>query len=746
MHTGGSVWSEWRRHPGVGIAVLLGMFAAFLLIGLGSATEALSAPQGAVAGSVDLVSIDMGGRVDRASSMYNETIWSPWVLLAGKHFPDTGWSSADLDFPKDFPQEVVLSFFAHQPAMISAVVINPETRNNPQNWAKDVEIWVSMDSPDKGFTKVAQKTLANTPGDQTISIQPTMARYLMIRALSNYGDKSEVQLGKVKVIEGSGPGYVPMLKRNPNLAALLSGAPLEGVFPAKPPISAALETTSIRPATPAGECAPRALAVSTPPPAHSRSENILVIHSGAKTYGPLTYATTPSGERPGRSVYKQMKFLSLSDPEFASPARLLGAEGFDTVVLSQVCERLPDAFKKALTRWVAQGHKLIIQDADTCDKGPDYTFLPYRFATSNPGAHGAPSDQLIFVEENSLANARPKEPGFLNVESWLAGEGANRNELGDSNLITQYDSHWCGHMFTTNENKDNGFVEAYAHLGRGLIIYDGFDIDQEDGPEYEKLVTRELSFPFDSDGLPCSIKIGDFVIATSENLKSQTVARSQTYNYPLVLFANHGYKGNVKMNATSVPPDPSLSFHFDSDTVQLSEISRTGLAVSTTNATLAEPHALAIRGTDENGKSNVLCLQWAAVEATSPATPPPPTAEALKAALDLHGRVTIYINFDFDKAIIKPESKPIVNEVIRMMKQSPDLKLSIDGYTDNVGTHEYNIKLSQARAAAVVEALTKAGIAADRLSSAGYGDSNPIADNDKPEGRAKNRRVELVRM
>jgi hypothetical protein len=225
-----------------------------------------------------------------------------------------------------------------------------------------------------------------------------------------------------------------------------------------------------------------------------------------------------------------------------------------------------------------------------------------------------------------------------------------------------------------------------------LIIYDGFDIDQEDSPEYEKLVTGELSLPFDPDGLPCSIKIGDFVIATSENLKSQTVARGRTYNYPLVLFANHGYKGNVQMRATSVPPDPSLSFHFDSDTVQLSEISKTGLAVSTTNETLAEPHALAIRGTDENGKSNVLCLQWAAVEATPSATPPPPTAETLKAALDLHGRVTIYINFDFDKAIIKPESKPIINEVIRMMKQSPDLKLSIDGYTDNVGTHEYNIK------------------------------------------------------
>jgi outer membrane protein OmpA-like peptidoglycan-associated protein len=150
---------------------------------------------------------------------------------------------------------------------------------------------------------------------------------------------------------------------------------------------------------------------------------------------------------------------------------------------------------------------------------------------------------------------------------------------------------------------------------------------------------------------------------------------------------------------------------------------------------LAAPHALAIRGTDESGKSNVLCVEWTAVGAPSPTS-----AEALKAEIDLHGRVTIYINFDFDKAIIKPESRPIVNEVIRMMKQSPDLKLSINGYTDNVGTHEYNVKLSQARA------LAKAGIAADRLSSAGFGDSNPIDDNGKPEGRAKNRRVELVRM
>jgi outer membrane protein OmpA-like peptidoglycan-associated protein len=731
--------SEWRRPAGAGIAILLGMFAACLLTGPNTAAEGPSPSPAPAAGGVDLVSLDMGGRVDKASSQYNADNWSPWVLLAGKHFEDTGWSSADLHFPDDFPQEVVLSFFGHQPAMISAIVINPATRNSPQNWAKDVEIWVSNDSPDRGFTKVGQKTLSNDPGDETISIPPTLARYVKIRALSNYGDGSEVQLGRVKVMEGSGPGYVPMLKRNPDLAALLSGAPLEGIFPVKP-LSG---TTPIRPAASGESCAPRALTANTPPPAHSNSENILVIDA-AQEYGPLTYASASLEEQPSRAIYKRMKFLSLGDPEFATPARLLGAEGFDTVVLSQVCERLPDAFKKPLTAWVAQGHKLVIQDADKCGQGPDYTFLPYRFATSNPGAQGASSDQLIFVEENDIANAQPKHPGFLNVDAWLQQEEGNHNELGDSNLITQYDIHWCGHLFTTNVNKDNGFVEAYAHVGRGLIIYDGFDNDQKTSPEYEKLVTRELGLPFDPDGLPCSISISDFIIATDEHLKSQGVTRGRTYNYPLILFANHGYKGNVQMRATSLPPDPSLSFHFDSNTVQLSEISKDRLAVTTTNETLEQPHALAIRGTDASGKSNVLCVQWPEVVATAAA--PPATAEALKAEIDRHGRVTIYINFDFDKAIIKPESKPIVNEVIRMMKQSPDLKLSINGYTDNVGTHEYNIRLSQARAAAVVDALTKAGITADRLNSAGYGDSNPIDDNGKPEGRARNRRVELVRM
>jgi outer membrane protein OmpA-like peptidoglycan-associated protein len=122
-----------------------------------------------------------------------------------------------------------------------------------------------------------------------------------------------------------------------------------------------------------------------------------------------------------------------------------------------------------------------------------------------------------------------------------------------------------------------------------------------------------------------------------------------------------------------------------------------------------------------------------------------PTAKSIKEELDKTGRAILYINFDFNKATIRPDGKPIIAEVLKMMKQYPNLALSIDGYTDNIGSYDYNIKLSGARAAAVVDALVQGGIVRTRLDSAGHGFNNPIADNSTPKGRAKNRRVELVR-
>jgi outer membrane protein OmpA-like peptidoglycan-associated protein len=122
-----------------------------------------------------------------------------------------------------------------------------------------------------------------------------------------------------------------------------------------------------------------------------------------------------------------------------------------------------------------------------------------------------------------------------------------------------------------------------------------------------------------------------------------------------------------------------------------------------------------------------------------------PTADALKTALDKDGRIALYVNFDFNKATLKPDARPVIDQVVALLKNDPALKLEVDGYTDNVGEHDYNVKLSQDRAAAVVAALKTAGIDASRLSSNGFGPAKPIADDATAEGRAKNRRVELAK-
>lgn len=87
-----------------------------------------------------------------------------------------------------------------------------------------------------------------------------------------------------------------------------------------------------------------------------------------------------------------------------------------------------------------------------------------------------------------------------------------------------------------------------------------------------------------------------------------------------------------------------------------------------------------------------------------------PEASALKAALDKEGRVALYVNFDFDKTTLKPDAAPVIEQVVKLLKDNPDLKLSIEGHTDNIGAHDYNQKLSEGRAASMVAALIAKGI------------------------------------
>ncbi|WP_437680419.1 OmpA family protein [Sorangium sp. So ce131] len=102
------------------------------------------------------------------------------------------------------------------------------------------------------------------------------------------------------------------------------------------------------------------------------------------------------------------------------------------------------------------------------------------------------------------------------------------------------------------------------------------------------------------------------------------------------------------------------------------------------------------------------------------------------------------VEFEFDSSRILPQSYPILDEVVRLLKANPEIKLlSIEGHTDNQGTADYNDRLAQARATAVRFYLINNGIQSERLTSAGFGARRPLVSNDTPEGRQRNRRVEF---
>ncbi|MBV9574836.1 MAG: OmpA family protein [Acidobacteriales bacterium] len=124
-----------------------------------------------------------------------------------------------------------------------------------------------------------------------------------------------------------------------------------------------------------------------------------------------------------------------------------------------------------------------------------------------------------------------------------------------------------------------------------------------------------------------------------------------------------------------------------------------------------------------------------------------PCGNATARSLEFSGRARLSeIHFATNKADILPDSEPALSQALAALKDNPSWKVRIEGYTDNVGSASANRKLSEDRANAVADWLASHGVDRARLKTRGYGETHPIADNSTDEGRAKNRRVELVRM
>lgn len=122
-------------------------------------------------------------------------------------------------------------------------------------------------------------------------------------------------------------------------------------------------------------------------------------------------------------------------------------------------------------------------------------------------------------------------------------------------------------------------------------------------------------------------------------------------------------------------------------------------------------------------------------------------ASSLKNALDSSGHVAVYgIHFDTGAATLTPDSEQTLQQIVALLHQNAELKLRVEGHTDNVGAAATNQALSEKRAQAVVSWLAAHGIEIGRMEAKGFGATKPVADNGSEEGRAKNRRVELVKL
>ena len=122
--------------------------------------------------------------------------------------------------------------------------------------------------------------------------------------------------------------------------------------------------------------------------------------------------------------------------------------------------------------------------------------------------------------------------------------------------------------------------------------------------------------------------------------------------------------------------------------------------------------------------------------------PPPPVAQvpppAPRRLVELHGP-----QFDFNKSALKPEGKTLVDTAVKAMKDDSNMRVTVEGHTDSVGSDAYNQRLSERRANLVRDYMMEQGVAGSRITAVGLGESKPVASNETAAGRAENRRVDI---
>ena len=159
----------------------------------------------------------------------------------------------------------------------------------------------------------------------------------------------------------------------------------------------------------------------------------------------------------------------------------------------------------ALLDFVSSGHVLVIRDADDC-AASDYRFIPYPFTTSASGANGAKGGALVLADSSALGSSSPHDSTrYVDAQAYLANPN---QQLGDTDIMQTKDTHWCGLLFAKNLKGTSGWVHAYARYGKGIFIYNGFDVDDLDSHIPQAETISHLEYVFSPRmPLPCSARV-----------------------------------------------------------------------------------------------------------------------------------------------------------------------------------------------------------------------------------------------
>ncbi len=271
--------------------------------------------------------------------------------------------------------------------------------------------------------------------------------------------------------------------------------------------------------------------------ANAQSQNIAYIDSLTVVNGGTFPTTDPAFS--GFNFY-QMTIANITPANIAAGG-VCGASGCDTILLNgastgiscNVSGALSAAQKTTLVDFVDAGGKLIIYDSECPTQ--DYSWLPYGFTTSNPGAQGA-QGTLTIVENNALSSDSSSDPKFIDA-SVLSSQ---TDAIGDMNVMTTQDAAWCLDMSGTNVTPVTGPVHTYARYGTGLLIYNGMDVDTlsssttpnstSGSGNLAKIWLQELQVPFNPapvSDLPCGATVVGITLAEASATIDLTSGQTQ---------------------------------------------------------------------------------------------------------------------------------------------------------------------------------------------------------------------------